>query len=128
MACRQESRDSFEESDLPQRSAFLDDLRQGLGVRTLADLRDLPVADGWWEVIAQAYTKLSHSPPEPPLRAAHELRPVIATSAISRLDEAEIAARSLLLAPSVAVLLPDSINYPRRLLRLATLLEPAIDE
>jgi hypothetical protein len=50
------------------------------------------------------------------------------TSAVSEIDEAEVAARSLLLAKTVAVMLPDSINYPRRLLRLATLLEPAIDD
>jgi hypothetical protein len=108
-------------------NAFLAELRDGLGVRRLADLRSQTVAPGWWDVVAGAYANLSELCLEPPPKQAHELRPTIAASAVSQVDEAEVAARSLLLAPTVAILLPDSGNYARYLLRLATLLEPAID-
>lgn len=112
---------------MAQKSPLLEELRQGLGVRSLTDLRSQRPSERWWDVVAGAYTRLSEARPEPPPKPAHELRPTIAASAISPIDEAEVAARSLLLAPTVAILLPDSINYASRLLRLATLLEPAID-
>jgi hypothetical protein len=107
---------------------LLTELRASLDVGSLADLRERTVTPDWWESVARAYSNLSDARPEPPTKPPHELRPVFMTSAISDLDEAEVAARSLLLANTVALILPDSINYPRRLLRLATLLEPAIDE
>jgi hypothetical protein len=112
---------------LAHTSSLLAELRDGLRVRNLADLRSQRPSDRWFEVVAQAYTKLSNDRPEPPHKRAHELRPTIAASAVSAVDEVEVAARSLLLAPTVAILLPDSINYAKYLLRLATLLEPAID-
>ena len=49
------------------------------------------------------------------------------TSPFEALDEAETAARALLIAHSVAVILPNEINYPPRMLRLLSLLEDAID-
>jgi hypothetical protein len=115
------------ESQVAQDNALLTDLRDGLGVRRLADLRPHVPSERWWDVVTQAYTNLSDAHPEPPPKQPHELRPTIAASPASPVDEAEVAARSLLLAPTVAILLPDSINYAKYLLRLATLLEPAIE-
>ena len=113
---------------MPRPNDFLAILRSSLGVASLAELRDRPISERWFEAVGAAYTELSAVAPQPPVKAKTELRLVIGTSSLSPLDEAEVAARSLLLAPSVAVVLSDSINYARRLLRLATLLEPAIDE
>jgi hypothetical protein len=110
------------------KSAFLDELRERLGVATLDELRPLTPSDSWLEATAAAYNSLSDARPQPPPHGGHELRPVISTSRFSALDEAEVAARALLIAESVAVLVPDSMGYAQRLLRLATLLEPAIDE
>jgi hypothetical protein len=110
------------------KSTFLDALRERLGVGTLDELRPLTPSNIWLEATAAAYSRLSDSRPEPPPRGAHELRPVISVSGFSPLDEAEIAARALLIAESVALVIPDSMGYVQRLLRLATLLEPVIDE
>jgi hypothetical protein len=107
--------------------SLVDELRRSLGVRRLSDLASLQPSASWFEAVGEAYSRLSAARPEPPPRQSDELRPVIATSSQSPIDEAEVVARSLLLAPSVAILLPDSINYARRLLRLATLLEPVLD-
>lgn len=111
-----------------RQDGFLNHLRANLGVRSLAELKQRPVAPEWWEAVARAYITLSDTTPVPPEKPPNELRPVFTTNAVSDLDEAEITARSLLLAKSVALILPDSINYPQRLLRLATLLEPVIDD
>jgi hypothetical protein len=99
-----------------------------LGVASLNELRSLTPSNSWLEATAAAYNSLSDARPKPPPHPAHELRPVISTSRFSNLDEAEVAARALLIAESVAVLVPDSMGYAQRLLRLATILEPAIDE
>ncbi len=105
----------------------VDHLRQRFGVATLPELRGRQLQTADRDHVVDTYLRLAESVTAPPQKADGELRPVFMTSAVSRLDEAEAAARATLMYHSVAVILPNSINYPLRMLRLLVLLEPLID-
>ena len=108
--------------------SVLDHVRASFGVASLSELRGRPLGSDAFNHVVDAYLYLASSVKAPPPKESFQLRPTFMTSVVSPYDEAEVAARALLLYHSVAVILPDSINYPRRMLRLLTLLEELIDD
>lgn len=111
---------------LPPRVTDL--FRAKFGVESLKEVRPQDFAS--WESIspvAEVYTEWSRMYTEVPQKSSPGFRPIITTSALSLPDEHIVAARSLLLCDSVAVVIPNSINFGIRFLVLATVLESAID-
>ena len=106
----------------------LDYLRNCLGVSSLVELAGRPFGPDQWRCVGDAYTKALDLLTVPPPKGDGELRPVFMSSSVSTLDEAEAAARASLLCHSVAIILPDSSNYPERFLRLLARVESLIDE
>lgn len=106
--------------------SILDELRSDLGVHSLSELRSRKIDQASWDGVLRAYGRLVSMAPDVPPKPAGQLRAAIPTNAVSETDEAEIAARALVICHTAAVILPDTISYPRRFLRLAVLLEEAI--
>lgn len=78
------------------------------------------------EVMA-AYNEWEQSS-APPARQPGELRPVFAPSALSPPYEVSQTLNSLLVVHSVAIVVPDLINYATSLVALLAGLEDAIDQ
>jgi hypothetical protein len=111
---------------MPDAENLLDLLRGRLGVESLDVLReDTPLRDKAYRDVERAYVEWRQ--PLPPAKRADELRPIFAPSALSPTYEVAQSLQSLLLAHSVAIIVPNSINYIPRLVWLLTLLESAID-
>jgi hypothetical protein len=106
---------------------ILDIFRRRLGVDNLAFLRDdTPLREKAYKEVERAYVDW-HAPLAPPAKEPGELRPVFAPSALSPTYEVAETLQSLLVAHSVAIIVPNSINYIARLAWMLTMLEEAID-
>ncbi len=107
---------------------ILHDVREMLGVAHLTEYVDAAPSRPYYQLaLEKAYDDAVLRIEAPPVKSADALRPVLLTSAMSDTDEAEVAARSLLLCDSVVVVIPESRLYIPRLFRLLVLLEDAID-
>jgi hypothetical protein len=110
--------------------SLVDQLRANLEVANLRELSTAQRNDEMWDRVASAYVEWDGTVVAPPMKqfeGDNHIRPIIVTSAVSTFDEVVAAAKALLLCNSVVILLPDSINYIWRMLRLAVLLEKEID-
>src|SRR4051794_21274971 len=106
---------------------LLDIFRHRLGVESLSVLReDTPLRDKAFREVERAYVEW-RAPLAPPAKEFGEFRPVFAPSALSPTYEVADTLQSLLIAHSVAIIVPNSINYIARLAWLLTLLEEPID-
>jgi hypothetical protein len=106
---------------------LLDVFRHRLGEPSLsAVFRDGSLMKTAVREIFAAYNEWEQ-PTAPPPKVAGELRPVFAPSALSPHYELDELLNSLLLVHSVAIVVPDSINYATRLVSLLANLEEAVD-
>jgi hypothetical protein len=106
---------------------LLDVFRHKLGEPSLSGVfRDGDLMKTAVREIVAAYNEWEQ-PTTPPPKGTGELRPVFAPSALSSHYEVDELLNSLLLVHSVAIVVPDSLNYATRLVSLLANLEDAVD-
>lgn len=107
---------------------LIDVFRDRLGVSSLSSvLQDGDLIKTAVGEVTAAYNDWEQ-PAAPPPKQPGELRPVFAPSALSPPYEVSQTLNSLLVVHSVAIVVPDSINYATSLVALLAGLEDAIDE
>lgn len=107
--------------------SLVQQLRERLQVVRLASFVDEPQLKVDARAVTSVYARWLNEEVTLPEKPVGELRPCHFTSVVSHVDEVSFVHRALLASESVALIIPDSINYPLRLFRLVTQCEGLID-